>query len=211
MIEQISIEIYEYQGYNTMWQTWETYKEFPYMNKRNNEISIPPLEITLPSDDWEWQSLSWDISKQDNKTDEEGWEYASRFNRFNMKDRIPKSEPRITSLYRRRLWIRGMKKELYIDIPKLLNKIQASLTSIHITRKQIENVVTQHPDTVNSEEMINIVMLLKKNICDVLASLSQVNDISNSYTKQHPQSNYHVIIKKLRNDVYKEEVNNIYI
>jgi hypothetical protein len=138
MSESCAIEIYENEGFNRM-KSWIPHKEFPYVMKATLKPCKPLDEITLPNTDgedgWQW-ATNWKISKMPGVTDSEGWEYASRFNRFKDVQRAAKAEA-AWSRARRRLWTRIMRRETAVkasDISKVLPKIQLGLSSVHSAR-----------------------------------------------------------------------------
>ena len=163
-------------------------------------------DITLPNSEWIWAS-DWLVEKKAGMTDEDGWEYASRFTRFLVKNRPPKTAEATFSTARRRLWSRVMHREIGIrsaDIPKAVQKIQTGLASIHGARVRIEEIMKQAPAAAESEQMISLVRSVKKNIADVVASLDQISTFQQK--SGSPQSTATASVKKLRNDLVKEEV-----
>jgi hypothetical protein len=129
-----------------------------------------------------------------------------------LNDRKSKAEVGISSKYRRRLWSRVRDRERSILIPEVLKRVQSGLGSIHCARVKMELIIRQDPEIVSTIDMIELVMSLKKNICDVLTSIDQVNNaqlraaaLSQHQPQQHSPS-YGAVLKKLRNDAHKEEV-----
>lgn len=139
MSESCVIEVYENEAFDRVKGGWIQHKEFPYVMKATLQPCKPLDEITLPDsegdDGWQW-ATNWKISKMPGVTDSEGWEYASRFNRFKDKKRAPKAEA-TWSRARRRLWTRIMRRETTVkasEISKVLPKIQLGLSSVHSAR-----------------------------------------------------------------------------
>ena len=205
MSESRVIEIFEVQSYSRS-AKWQPHSDVPWATKEPPEPCLPLLEITLPNNEWSWAS-EWVIDKKPGATDEDGWEYASRLTRFLAKDRIPKAEAHRGSTVRRRLWTRIMRREIGIrtaDIPKALQKIQIGLGSIHSARVRIEDIMKQAPSAGESEQMVSLVRSVKKNINDVVSSLDQIS--AHQHKNGSPNTTANAAVKKLRNDVMKEDV-----
>ena len=205
MSESQVFEVYECQSYNRT-NKWHPHADIPWASKNPPAPCVPLTEITLPNNEWVWAS-DWVVEKQAGLTDAEGWEYASRISRFLDENRPPKPEAHKWSTVRRRLWTRVMRREIGIrasDIPKAMQKIQAGLASIHSARLRIEEIIKQAPQAAQNEQMISLVQSVKKNINEVLSSLDQIS----TYQHKHcsPQTTATAAVKKLRNDVMKEEV-----
>lgn len=228
MSESRNVEIYECQVYKRR-KKWIAHEELPYHYKDSLEPCEMPYNITLPSVEWKWAS-EWTVLKHAGNTDEEGWEYASRMQRF-QEERAPRGEPAISSYARRRLWSRVLQREIGMrpaDVQKILQKTQSGLGSIHAARVRIEDIMKQAPEAAQSPQMVSLVTSVKKNIHDVILRLDQVsaylqkelsdstNNSSNSGgtsggrnqmgAMNGPPANAAAIVKKLRNDVMKEEV-----
>jgi hypothetical protein len=205
MSESRLIELYECQSYSRT-NKWQPFAEFGWCTKENQEPCVPAIEITLPNNEWIW-ATEWTVSKMANITDDEGWEYASRMSRFGAKGRVPKPAEAAFSTVRRRLWTRVMRREIGVragDVPKALSKIQAGLASIHGARVRIEEIMKQAPEAADSEQMQALVRSVKKNIADVVSSLDQISMYQQKAGAQ--QNTNTAAVKKLRNDLMKEEV-----
>lgn len=205
MSESRAIEVYEVQSY-TRSGGWQPHPDVPWGMKEPPEPCVARHEITLPNAEWIWAS-DWEFEKRAGVTDDEGWEYASRLSRFLDKNRAPKPEAHKWSTVRRRLWNRVMRREVGVrtaDIPKAMLKIQAGLGSIHSARVRIEEIMRQAPTAAENEQMQQLVRSVKKNINDVVASLDQIS--AHQHKNGSPQTTASAAVKKLRNDVMKEEV-----
>lgn len=205
MSESRAFEVYECQSYSRA-AKWQPHAEFPWATKDPPAPCLPLQEITLPNNEWVWAS-EWEIEKRAGTTDEDGWEYASRLSRFLVENRAPKAEAHQWSTVRRRLWTRTMRKEVGIrtaDIPKALQKIQTGLGSIHTARVRIEEIMKQAPQAAQSEQMLTLIQHVKKNIGDVVSSLDQIS--VHMHKNGSPQPTTTAAVKKLRNDVMKEDV-----
>lgn len=205
MSESRAFEVYECQAYSRA-SKWHAHSEFPWATKTPPAPCLPLHEITVPNNEWVWTS-EWTVEKRPGATDEEGWEYASRLSRFLAENRAPKAEAHQWSTVRRRLWVRTMRRELGIrtaDIPKALQKIQASLGSIHSARVRIEEINRQSPQALQDEQMVTVIQHVKKNIGDVVSSLDQIS--AHLHKNGSPSPTTTAAVKKLRNDVMKEDV-----
>ena len=199
MSESVVYEVWENQKLQR--NVWCPYADHPW-TRRNYDECCAPDEIKLPSVEWCWVT-NWRIDSKAGMTDAEGWEYASKFNKFRNVNRKPKIEKHWGSKFRRRLWCRVSRRDTgglgkIVDIQKALPRIQQGLSSIHLARLRIEEIVSQAPDSINSEQMKTLVDSVKKNICDIISALDQ-------YESQQTGSQT-AIVNKLRNDVTKEEV-----
>lgn len=72
MSESQTVEIYENELYSS--GKWISDNKYNWTNI-NNELSRPPDELTLPSNEWCWDT-NWRIIKKPGATDRSGWEYA---------------------------------------------------------------------------------------------------------------------------------------
>jgi hypothetical protein len=205
MAESCVIEIYEHEVFHRM-KGWIESNQTPWTLKSTNDVCKPPDEITLPNAEWVWTS-NWKIDKKPGQTDSDGWEYASRYSRFSSnKPRAAKAEKTWSDKARRRLWARLMRREVNIgkgaDLSKVMPKIQLGLSSIHTARLKIEDITNKSPEASNSDQMQILVHSVKKNIADIMQVLDQVDEqASNSKSTQST-----AVVKKLRNDVVREEV-----
>jgi len=212
MLDSVTVQIHEYQVYSRLRRHWIAQAPpMHYVDKDSQLPSPPPYEVSVPSEEWVWSS-KWVVATIDGMTDANGWEYASRFNRFDLNGRKPKAKLGISSKYRRRLWFRMMDRERPILISEVLKRVQSGLGSIHCARVKMEQIICKDPEIVSTADMIELVMSLKKNICDVLTSIDQVNNsqlraaaLGQHQPQQHGLS-YGAVLKKLRNDAHKEEV-----
>lgn len=202
------MEIYEIEVFSRK-HGWRPYNAAPWIMKSSMQPCSPPEEVALPSSEWCWYS-NWRIDKQPGLTDEDGWGYASRLSRLHRKDRRPKPEA-MWSRARRRLWSRVMRREASLkalDFPKVLPGVQKGLAGVNAARLKIEEIMKTAPEAAHSEQMVNLVCSVKKNIADIVSSLDQLEK-----QQQAPgppgsgpkPANNAAIIKKLRNDVAKEE------
>lgn len=181
---------------------WVVHPKHPWSLK-SLEKCPPPDEIVLPGGDWSWAS-NWRIDKRPGFTDDEGWEYASKILRFRDVNRVPKTEKLWNDKARRRLWTRIMRREAGIskvaDVTRVMPKIQMGLKSVHAARTRIEEIMKQAPEAAETEQMQSLVQSVKKNIVDITCALDQIQ-------KQQGSTTTHTaVIKKLRNDVIKEEI-----
>lgn len=219
MAESCVIEIYENESFHRT-LGWQPYPDCPYVMKATMAPCKPIEEITVPSSEWGW-STNWKIVKMPGATDHEGWEYASNFSRFKAKNRPPKNEAR-WSHARRRLWSRIMRREPAVkttDMNKILAKVQSGLASVHSARVKIEEIMRQAPEAATSEQMKSLVSSVERNINDILSVLDQADqqvlqqpngrgvvEASPSVHNGKPIANTPAVLKKLRNDVLKEQV-----
>lgn len=200
MSETCVIEVYENQVFSRL-GGWQPHSDVPFTMKPSNIPCKPLEEISLPSADWAWMT-NWKTSKMPGVTDADGWEYASRFSRFQNKGRAPKAEA-VWSRARRRLWVRVMRRDATIksaDLSKALSKVQTGLSSVHAARLKIEQVTKQAPDAVASEQMISLSNSVQRNIADLLSILDQAEAQPPGKTDISPAA-----VKKLRNDIMREE------
>ena len=131
------------------------------------------------------------------------YKYRSRSSRFKSNDRRPKAEGLWSDRARRRLWCRIMRREVGLnrntDLTKVMPRIQQGLGGIHAARVRIEDIMKQAPEAAQSEQMQSLVASVRKNIADITSILDQTE-------KQQGAGPHVAVIKKLRNDVVKEEV-----
>ncbi|KAJ1430940.1 hypothetical protein B484DRAFT_430424 [Ochromonadaceae sp. CCMP2298] len=203
MTESKVIEIFECQRHRK--KTWQLCTREPWVDKDYLAPCIPRDEITLPNSEWKWVS-EWIFERKTGFTDEEGWEYASRMARFKVEGRDPRTSKALFSSARRRLWTRVMRRDVGIrstDIPAAVLKIQSGLASIHTTRVRIEAIMKQAPSAAISDQMTQLVASVKRNIREVLSSLDQIGTLQQKCSA--PQTTSPAVVKKLRNDVIKEE------
>lgn len=209
MSESCVIEVYENEILNRRRNMWIPYAECPYTMKATMTPCKPIEEITVPSSEWVW-STNWKITKMAGVTDAEGWEYASRVSRFKVKDRAPKSEARWSNA-RRRLWTRIMRREPLVkasDMTKALPKVQTGLASIHSARVKIEQIMRQAPEAASSDQMLSLVASVERNIADILSVLDQAEEQQSQSSGSKSASGTGIspaVVKKLRNDVLKEQ------
>eukprot|EP00602_Paraphysomonas_sp_CaronLab_P000835 CAMPEP_0185029148 /NCGR_PEP_ID=MMETSP1103-20130426/15277_1 /TAXON_ID=36769 /ORGANISM="Paraphysomonas bandaiensis, Strain Caron Lab Isolate" /LENGTH=416 /DNA_ID=CAMNT_0027563787 /DNA_START=185 /DNA_END=1435 /DNA_ORIENTATION=- len=160
-----------------------------------------PEELPLPSSEWSWES-NWRITKKPGATDKDGWEYASRMERFTVKDRTPKPEKAWNDKARRRKWSRVMRRDSRVgktaQFMEATPKIQKGLRSIHTVRIRIEEVVKKAPDAMQEPQMIRLVDTVRSNMLETLNTLNKL-DASGLNASQV------AVIKKLRNDLQKEQ------
>jgi hypothetical protein len=210
MAESCVIEVYENEVFNRRRNAWFPYGDCPYTMKATMTPCKPIEEIAVPSTEWVW-STNWKITKMAGVTDAEGWEYASRVSRFKVKDRAPKSEAR-WSTARRRLWTRIMRREPVVklsDMTKALPKVQSGLSSIHAARIKIEQIMRQAPEAASSDQMLSLVASVERNIADILTVLNQVEEHQAQVGSGKAAASSGIspaALKKLRNDVLKEQV-----
>jgi hypothetical protein len=104
---------------------------------------------------------------------------------------------------RKRLWSRIMRRGVGIsksaDTGSIMARIRNGLIGVNSVRKRIEDIMREAPDAVDSEKMMVLVSSVQKSIMDISTALDQVE-------KQPGAENQMGIIKKLRNDLLKEEV-----
>jgi hypothetical protein len=86
------------------------------------------------------------------------------------------------------------------NISIVMPKIQNGLRSINAARVRIEEIMIQAPEAAQTVQMQSLVQSVKKNIVDINSALDQVDK------QQGVSSSHAAIIKKLRNDVIKEEI-----
>lgn len=212
MSESVSIEIYEIQSHHS--RGWVSDYDHPWIYP-NFEDCKPPDEIDLPGSEWCWVT-NWRIDKKPGLTDEDGWEYASRYSRFKVTNRRPKTEKLWKDRARRRLWCRIMRREAGLsrnpDIA--LPKIQHGLSSIHTARMRIEEIMTEAPEAAGNEQMQSLVQSVRKNIIEISGALDQIEKQQQSSrgvggSSGGGSSTQMAVIKKLRNDLAKEEVSEL--
>ena len=121
--------------------------------------------------------------------------------------RMAVPEARWNDGVRRRLWTRVMRREAQSnirdrttskDMNKLLPKIQNGLKCIHESRIRIEEIMIQAPNAIESEQMKQLIQSVKDNIKDIYIAVDQADKQA---TLTHT-----AVIKKLRNDLIKEEL-----
>lgn len=204
------IEIWEYEVFHRVGKHWIEDTKHPWTLKSTNDVCKPPDEITLPNSEWVWTS-NWKIDKRPGETDGDGWEYASKSSRFIAgKARTAKAEKAWSDKSRRRLWARLMRREVNIgkgaDLTKVMPKIQQGLSSIHTARLKIEDICKQSPESAGTDQMQVLVHSVKKNIADIMMVLDQVDEQSSSKQGGSGPNNSSAVVKKLRNDVLREEI-----
>ena len=207
MTETSIVELWEYEEYDRS-KNWVPDSQHPWTNTCF-EDSKPPDEVTPPGPEWCWAS-NWKIEKKTGATDGDGWEYATNFARFKSLERSPKFEKKWNDKSRRRMWSRALRKDGLIngratstDLSKTLPRIQQGLSSIHKARLRIEAIMKEAPDAANSEQMQSAVTLVKKNIADIMTALDQAE----AHQQKNPGAAAQtLVIKKLKNDLSKEEV-----
>ena len=86
------------------------------------------------------------------------------------------------------------------DLTRIMPKIQFGLKSINTARMRIEDIMKKAPEAAESDQMKSLVCSVQKNILDITSALDQVE------RQQGPGNQHGAVIKKLRNDVIKEEV-----
>lgn len=102
------------------------------------------------------------------------------------------------------MWSRIMRREAGIgksaDLNRVMPKIQVGLKSVHAARLKIEDIMNRAPEAAESDQMKILEKSVYKNIEDIKSALDQVEK------QQGGASTHSGVIKKLRNDVQKEEV-----
>lgn len=186
MSESVVIEVYENQ-FNSSLHGWIAEKKSPWTLK-SGETCHALDDFTLPGGEWGWAS-NWRIDKKPGITDEEGWEYSP--------SRV------FGHRQRKRMWSRIMRREAGIgksaDLTRIMPKIQFGLKSINTARMRIEDIMKKAPEAAESDQMKSLVCSVQKNILDITSALDQVE------RQQGPGNQHGAVIKKLRNDVIKEE------
>jgi hypothetical protein len=94
---------------------------------------------------------------------------------------------------------RGVGISKSADTGSIMARIRNGLIGVNSVRKRIEDIMREAPDAVDSEKMMVLVSSVQKSIMDISTALDQVE-------KQPGAENQMGIIKKLRNDLLKEEV-----
>lgn len=156
--DTITVEIYENQSKHRK-KGWIPWKKSSFVLKPSLSPCKSLEEIIIPNDSgWSWNS-NWKIVRSSECTNDEGWEYASRFARFKDRKRTIRYEPGRRKS-RRRLWIRVMKKEIRsfnnMNLPKLIVKIRRSLANIRMARTEIENMIlSANPASSSSSSSAN--------------------------------------------------------
>lgn len=121
--------------------------------------------------------------------------------------RMAVPEARWNDRVRRRLWTRVMRRDAQQnmrdrttskDMNKFLPKIQNGLKCIHESRIRIEEIMIQAPNAIESEQMRQLIQSVKDNIKDIYIAVDQADKQA---TLTHT-----AVIKKLRNDLIKEEL-----
>lgn len=198
MSESLAIEIYENEEY--VWNEWRPHNELHWTYKTLEKCASP--DDYQPTIGWIWVS-NWRVDKR-METDRDGWEYASVINRFLNDKRKIKPKKLWSDKARRRLWTRIMKRDIRgvkTDLTKLMPKIQTGLKGLQSARIRIEEIVKYHPDSIESEQMQGLVTSVKSNISDINKYLDQVENSQTASSSSHA-----AVIKKLRNDVTREEI-----
>ena len=204
MAESVVVELYEHEVMQG--KIWLSYEKKPWVNKASLEPSQPPDEIDTPSPEWNWES-NWKIEKMAGFTDGDGWEYASKSKKFYGYKRQPKAEGKSSDKARRRVWCRVMRREVtnskYVDIHKVIPRIQQGLTGIHSARMQIEDILRQQPEQAQTLQMQQLTHGIQRNIQELLGGL----DTTEKQCKEEPgEQQYLAVLKKLRNDCLREQV-----
>lgn len=213
-------------------KTWESYVKHPWVDNNNNDIPSPDdinLPGSLPSNPIKWMWASNWKQYSNKEAQHDGWEYASKFSKFASPNRKPKTTMKWNSKYRRRLWRRMMRCEkptnnhgnsnisngfVTTDFASALPKIQHSLSSIHMARMRIEDIVKEEPEVVHTEQLKNAIQRVQGNINDIMTALDQYETQQTMIEEgqmqnQGPATNAMqqlAVIKKLRSDLNKEEV-----
>lgn len=214
-VDPVVVRIFENQKFTL--NGWVAHKKTPWTYQLTNENCKPPEDFTLPGDGvWLWNS-NWKIeNSNDLHTDKFGWEYASKLRRFRVPDRPPRPKRIWGDNARRRMWIRFMirQSELansgrpmsssisspkLIDFNLLIPKIQSGLSSIHSSRLKIESMLQHFPESAQSEEILNVVNPVQTHITEIL-------DAFDAFEAEAAKSSNTGVLKKLRNDVLKEQV-----
>lgn len=225
--EPIAIRIFENQRRYYYGGDFEPHKKTPWTLVLTNETCNSFEDFELPgSGEWCWIS-NWKIDMTTVETDIFGWEYASKLRRFQVQNRTHKPEPYSADLARRRRWVRFMSRsdcvaatlarmrsvstsgQPHIDFEVLIPRIQNSLARVHSTRIQVEGLMISS-DTSNSgppssassnytNEMQSFLLPLQVHIQEVLAAFESLEK------QQEPPPTVAGVLKKLRNDVIKEQ------
>ena len=220
----LTIEIYECQE-KSMLYGWIKHHKLPFtlrLSSSSNNPCKPYEDYELPGD-YVWIN-NWKVIKSnDQRTDNEGWQYASRLCRFENKDRLLKIGKSFHDKARRRLWSRDMKYDPsaanynrhqqqqqstgrstramseVTDVSKAMPKIQQGLKFIQAARKRVEEISHQKLESSQLEKMKDLVDTVKSNICDVEMALDQIE------SKNGSPANL-LVTKKLRHDLSKEKI-----
>jgi hypothetical protein len=197
MSESCAVEVYENQFFNRL-KGWLPHPETPFVMRPDFAPCKPLDEITVPSTEWNWSS-NWKIIKMPGVTDGDGWEYASRFARFKKQGRAPKTEARVWTKARRRLWTRIMRREALVknvDIPKITLKVQQGLSSIHAARLKIEEIMRQAPEAADTDQMRSLVTSVNRNIVEILTVIDsaekqlQTNQVQEQKDERNKASSF---------------------
>jgi hypothetical protein len=93
----------------------------------------------------------------------------------------------------------------HADRAHVMQGIQNGLRGIAQVRKKIEDIMREAPEAGDSEQMMTLVSSVQKSILDITSALNQVEQ--RQQLGQAPVDGAQTgIIKKLRNDLIKEEV-----
>jgi hypothetical protein len=179
MADSFAVEIYENQ-FRHRKKGWISYKKNPFILRSNLSPTRNMDELSLPEGSgWCWFS-NWKIIRNPDCTDEEGWEYATRFSRFKKRRRIPRYEAG-NRRARRRLWVRTMVKDYKtgnnINLPKVVVKIRRSLTNIRVARNEIENILFEgsQQDKASMFGLLESIFRLMEEFSQILAFLQKKN------------------------------------
>lgn len=202
MEDKIVINVYENQSKNLL-RGWTSDTSRPW-TLYTFEICNPLDQFILPArENWIWAS-NWQLLSHD-----EGWEYASRHSRFKKKDRPVKTNGRHFDNARRRRWCRILQKDevrVRLELSKLLiPKIQSVLSFIQETRFLLDELLTDTSQDHNNENILALVDTVQRHVKIVSVALNDIHPTKKDYSYFHLPP-YAAIIKKLKNDVSREEV-----
>ena len=211
MSESQHVQVYEVESIAK--GIWNCDNIHPWVNI-NMEDCTSRDEYRLPSSEWSWVS-NWKIDKEAGRTDKDGYEFASRYDRFSIKDRKPKPEKLWNDKSRRRLWVRTMRREMSAGISgtnnsnkvtDVIDKVRNGLATIHQARVKIEQAVLADPKSVSSEKRNHLIMAVRKNVDDISNMLLIAEQKSNSNAGKSGSNKATItMLSKLRRDCEKEK------
>lgn len=211
MSESQHVQVYEIESISK--GVWNPDTAHPWVNI-NMEDCTSRDEYRLPSSEWSWVS-NWKIDKEAGRTDKDGWEFASKYERFFIKDRKPKPEKLWNDKSRRRLWVRTMRREMSAGIGSpgtpngnkvtdVIEKVRNGLATIHQARVKIEQTMLADPNAVSSEKRNHLIMAVRKNVDDISGMLEHAEEKS-SAGKSGSNKATITMLGKLRRDCEKEK------
>jgi hypothetical protein len=196
------IDVYENERWSRKKRAWVPSREppsrAPWTTKDGK--ALPPPDDTEPLAEYGWVS-NWKVDATGGKgMDEEGWEYATSFDKLG-RERVPRGEQRWSDRARRRRWMRVMRHKTLLDDVKaaqeLTAQVQEGLKGLVKGRKMVQEMV----DTVGSRrdsletrrELFVLIEMVRKHAAEVDALIRSID-------KERVPA-----VKKLSNDLAREQ------